>query len=48
MTTEQKYQELLDVAVKILNAYGMRTPLFNELRRIVDRERPLVQPEQQS
>ncbi len=42
MTDTEKLVELHKLLERLLWAYGIRTPLWDEVRGIVDRERPIL------
>jgi hypothetical protein len=44
MTTEKKYQQAPDLLQLALWKYGIKSPLWDEIRDLVDSERPLVKP----
>jgi hypothetical protein len=45
VTIEQKYQHALDIIQNLLNAYGCKTPQWEEARTLIDLERPLIAKE---
>lgn len=42
MTLEEKYQHALDLLQNLLNSYGCNTPKWEEARKLIDEERPIV------
>lgn len=45
MTTDQKYEKALDIIQSLLNTYGCMTPQWEEARKLIDLERPLIPKE---
>lgn len=45
MTIEQKYENAIDIIKSLVDAYGCKTPKWEEARNLLDIERPLIKEE---
>lgn len=48
MTIEQKYEHAINIIKSLVDAYGCKTPKWEEARNLLDIERPLVLPEEKT
>lgn len=47
MTLEQKYEHAINIIKSLVDAYGCKTPKWEEARNLLDIERPLIKEEEE-
>lgn len=45
MTLEEKYEHAINIIKSLVDAYGCKTPKWEEARNLLDIERPLIKEE---